>query len=120
MERKLNKNLLKSPIPIDTPISPFDNPKSVYLSRAGGIYLCPKPYQNSFNEESKKSSSCELVSKIDRHASKRRKLAPVGGYEISAKLLSAIKGKLSQWHTIFTREAQKRPYSYRVQYGSSI
>ena len=68
----------------------------------------------------KKHPRVNLFQKLIGMHPSGEKLAPVGRYEISAELLSAIKGKLSQWHTIFTRETQKRPYSFRVQYGSSI
>jgi len=48
-------------------IKTFVDPYPVYLSRAGGIYLCPKPYQNSFNEESKKRYGYNLIDKPNYH-----------------------------------------------------
>ena len=48
-------------------IKTFENPDPVYLSRAGGIYLCPKPYQNSFGEESKKRYGFNLIDEPNYH-----------------------------------------------------
>lgn len=41
-------------------IKTFDDPDPIYLSRSGGVYKCPKPYPNSFNEESKKKHRYNL------------------------------------------------------------
>jgi hypothetical protein len=38
----------------------FDDPDPIYLSRSGGVYKCPIPYPNSFNEESKEKYGYNL------------------------------------------------------------